>query len=130
MVSTGRRELRGDLIADAGAAYLWAEDASTGSLALDFEVVYEQALTADYWLNPGIWTSREEMLEADERFGDFAAFQNGNVYNATSRTTPAGGNDYREGGVLNPQLILADLISIFHPDLLPDHELFYFERVQ
>ncbi|NJK78936.1 MAG: ABC transporter substrate-binding protein [Chloroflexaceae bacterium] len=118
------------LLADAGAAYLWAEDASTGSLALDFEVVYEQALTADYWLNPGIWTSREEMLEADERFGDFAAFQNGNVYNATSRTTPAGGNDYREGGVLNPQLILADLISIFHPDLLPDHELFYFERVQ
>ena len=37
--------------------------------------------------------------------------------------------DFWETGVLEPHLILADLISIFHPEILPGHELKYYARL-
>jgi iron complex transport system substrate-binding protein len=41
-----------------------------------------------------------------------------------------GGNDYLESGVVNPDRLLEDLIAIFHPELLPDHGLFYFRHLE
>ena len=38
-------------------------------------------------------------------------------------------NDYWESGIINPHLILADLIAIFHPDVLSDHQLFYYKQI-
>lgn len=117
-------------LADAGSAYLWADDGSSGSLSLSFEAVLERAANADYWLNPGTATTLEEMLTMDERLGSFAAVQAGTVYNNNKRVNKHGGNDYWESGVTNPHIILADLVAIFHPELLPDHELYYYQQVQ
>jgi len=115
-------------VADAGGRYLWAEDDSTGSLPLDFEVVYDRALDADFWLpNTGSWMTLADVVAADERYGDFAAVANGAVYNNNANLNQWGGNDYWETGVANPHLVLADLIHIFHPELLPDHELIWFQ---
>lgn len=118
-----------NLLRAAGADYLWADDPSPDTLYLDFETVYEQALDADYWLHTSTWTTLDEALTMDERFADFAAFQAGRVYNNNRRTNPNGGNDYWESGLVNPDLILADLIHIFHPELLPDHELVYYQQL-
>ena len=41
-----------------------------------------------------------------------------------------GGNDYYESAVAQPDAVLADLIAIFHPALLPDHEFVYYQRLQ
>ena len=114
----------------AGADYLWGEDESTSTLFLDFESVFDQAADGDYWLNLGFVFSLADLETADERFADFAAFQNGNVYNYDLRTNEFGGNDFFESAAANPQLVLADLIKIFHPDLLPDHELVYYRIVE
>ncbi len=119
------------LLADAGADYLWADDESTGSLYLDFETVFEHAVDADFWVNAGSnWLSLDDALAEDERFEKFAAFQNGNVWGNNKAMNDFGGNDYWEGGVANPQLVLADLIAIFYPDLLPDHEFVYYLPLQ
>ncbi|NLF74592.1 MAG: ABC transporter substrate-binding protein [Chloroflexi bacterium] len=119
------------LLADAGADYLWSDDESTGSLYLDFETVFERAADADFWVNAGgFWFSLDDALAEDERFEQFAAFQNGNVWSNNLALNEFGGNDYWEGGVANPQLVLADLIAIFHPDLLPDHEFVYYQQLQ
>ncbi|MGQ9814985.1 MAG: ABC transporter substrate-binding protein [Candidatus Roseilinea sp.] len=125
----GGRSYVARFLADAGAAYLWAEDDSTGSLPLDFETVFERAAEADFWLNTGSWTSRAEAANADERYTQFRAYQTGAMYNNNARLNENGGNDYWEGGVANPDVVLADLIKIFHPDLLPDHELFYYRKL-
>ncbi|KAA6336737.1 iron complex transport system substrate-binding protein, partial [termite gut metagenome] len=34
-----------------------------------------------------------------------------------------------ESGVARPDLLLSDMIKICHPDLLPDYELTYMERL-
>lgn len=117
-------------LADAGANYLWADDDSTGGIPLDFEAVYERAADADYWLpNTGFWFSQDDVVAEDERYSEFAPFANGQIYNSNARVNEFGGNDYWETGVTNPDLILADLIAIFHPDLLPDHELVFFRHI-
>jgi len=40
-----------------------------------------------------------------------------------------GANDYWESGAVNPHLVLADLIRIIHPELLPNHELIYYKSI-
>ena len=116
-------------IEHAGARYVWSDDPSTGSRLLDFEAIYEAAHAADFWINPGWWRSLGEGLAVDERFVEFAAFRKGNVFNNNVRANPQGGNDYWESGVARPHEILADLIKIFHPDLLPGHRLKYYRRL-
>ena len=117
-------------IADAGGSYLWREDESTGSIPLAMETVFEVASSADVWLpNTGAWVGADDILAADERHGNLAAVERGAVYNNNARVNEWGGNDYWETGVANPDLVLADLIKIFHPDLLPDHELIWFHRL-
>lgn len=117
------------LLSDAGGKYIWEDDESTGSLMLDIETVYEEAGEADFWLNTGYWGSLADAKAADERFTKFAAYQNGMLYNNNLRMGPGGGSEYFETGPANPQIILADLIAIFHPELLPDHELYYYRKL-
>ncbi len=119
------------LLEDAGAQYLWAEDEGTGTLVLDFETVLERAVNADYWLNPDqlFWDSLDDVVATDERFAEFAAYQNGTIFNNNARLNTNGWNDYYESAVAAPDAVLADLIAMFHPDLLPEHELYYYRQL-
>lgn len=126
----GGRSYVAQLLADAGATYLWADDTSTGSQPLSFEQVFERARDADFWLNPGMWKSLADGKAEDERFTQFVAFQKGNVFNNNKRLNENGGNDYFESSPTNPDIVLADLIKIFHPDLLPDHELYFYQKLE
>ena len=126
----GGRSFTAQLLADAGAAYLWADDESAGSIPVAFEAVFDKAAAADFWLNVGFVNSLEEMKAADERYTDFAAFQKGNVWNNNKRQNANGGNDYYESAVAQPDAVLADLIAIFHPELMPEYEMVYFQRLQ
>lgn len=114
---------------DAGAEYPWSDNSETGGLRMSLENVYEQGLKADVWINPGEATSAKEIAGADKRFEDFKPMQQGKLYNNTRRTNASGGNDYWESGVVYPNRLLADLIHIFHPDLLPDHSFYYYEKL-
>jgi iron complex transport system substrate-binding protein len=117
------------LIADAGGDYVFADDPNTGGVPLSFEAVLEAAQDADIWINTNMWRSLADGLAEDERYAEFAAFANGQVYNYYKRSNAVGANDYFESGGLYVDVLLADLIAIFHPDLLPDHVLYYYERL-
>jgi iron complex transport system substrate-binding protein len=125
----GGENYMAQLLRDAGADYLWSDEGGTGSLFLDFEVVFDRASEADYWLNIGTFATLEDLLAVDERFAEFAAFENGRVYNHDAVVNENGGSDFFESGAIFPNLVLADLIKIFHPDLLPDHEFVYYRLV-
>lgn len=120
------------LLADAGADYLWADAGSVGSEPVDFETVLDEAAEADYWVNPdnSFWFTPEDVLASDERYAEFAALQAGNLYNNNAIVNENGGNAFYESGAANPQIILKDLVKIFHPDLLPEHGLVYYRQVQ
>lgn len=126
----GGQNYMAQLLRDAGADYLWSDDEGTGSLFLDFETVFDRAADADYWLNIGFFGTLADLVATDERFMEFAAFQNGHVYNHDAITNVNGGSDFFESGAVFPNLVLADLMKIFHPELVPDHEFVYYRLVE
>jgi iron complex transport system substrate-binding protein len=118
------------LIKDAGGEYLWENTVSDVSLAYGLESIYLQSLKADYWLNIGSVTSKNEISSFDPRFQAIPSFRNGNLFNNNRRITPDGGNDYWESGTLNPHIILKDIASILHPGLFRDYELTYYRKIE
>jgi len=126
----GGKSYVAQLLTDAGAIYLWADNSDVGEVMLSFEEVFNKSADADYWINTGFWNSAREALADDERYGEFAAFKNNHVYNNNARSNANGGNDYFESGIANPDVILEDLIKIFHPELLPDHQLYYYHQLE
>ncbi len=116
-------------IADAGADYLWAEVQSQGSLFLDFEEVFARAQNADYWLQVGMHPDRASLTSVDPRFAEFKAYETGRLYNPDLRVSATGASDMFEGAVVRPHLVLADLIALFYPQLLPDHEFVYYRQL-
>lgn len=117
-------------IADAGGAYLWADDTSQNAIPLDTERVFLKAAEADVWLHPSYYRSLSELFGADPRFAKFAAAQTGRVYNNTRQVSDNGGNPIWERGVVHPDEVLADLIHYIHPDLMPDHQPVYYEHLK
>lgn len=126
----GGKSYRSKMFEQAGAQWPWSESEEV-SLPVAFENIYAYGLEAEYWLNPGMVNSLDELLAKDERFADFKAFQHGKVYNHNRRMTHNGqGNDFYESGVVNPHFVLADLTHILHPELLPDHQLYYYQKLE
>ena len=120
----------GQLVRDAGGDLLLTEEGSVESNGLSLETVYEGALDADVWLTDTFAVnSQADMLALDERFGDFEAFQSGNIWNNNRDENVNFGNNYYELGVTNPHLILLDLVAIFHPELLPDHDFTFYHQL-
>jgi iron complex transport system substrate-binding protein len=120
------------LIADAGGDFLWKDAMATNglNLNLDYEAVYAKGANADIWLCNGFAASLEEIKAADKKNTFFKAYKTGNVFNNDKRNTPSGGFDFWESGAITPDKILADLIFIFHHELLPDHELYYYRKLK
>lgn len=121
----------GALIQDAGGQIALGDTATEDSAMLSFESVYDGALDADIWMTGafGVLTL-DDIIAQDARYADFAAVANGRVWNNDLVVNENGGNDYFELGVTNPQLILQDLVAIFHPELLPDHEFNFFRPLE
>ena len=118
-----------NLLHDAGSDYLWASDDGTGGIQMDFETVYAKGIEADFWINPDFAKTLQDIIDTDERLIDFKPISTRSVYNSNFRMSRGIANDFWESGIVNPHLILADLIKILHPELLPDHQLFYYKQI-
>jgi iron complex transport system substrate-binding protein len=127
----GGRSFPAQFIRDAGGEYLWQADTSAGSQQLGLEAVFAKAHGGQVWINinPGNYPTVASLVAADQRFANFAAVRSGQVYNNDRQALPTGGNAYWELGVARPDLVLQDLVKIFHPTLLPAHELYFYRRL-
>lgn len=117
------------LFRDAGGDYILANDTGSGNKPLDFERVYERAHNADFYINVGVVSGVEDLLAREPRYSKFDAVKKGTIYHFDARTNEYGSLDYWQSGVIHPDIILADLVKILHPDLIPDHELYYYRHV-
>ncbi|MDX1314423.1 MAG: ABC transporter substrate-binding protein [Eudoraea sp.] len=115
---------------DAGADYLWKDSPGTGSLSLSVEAVLEKGRDAEVWVSPSQYTSYEDMKEGSRHYGQFKAFKEKQVYTFARTKGPTGGLLYYELAPGKPHEVLLDLIAIFHPELLPERELFFFKPLE
>lgn len=114
----GGKSFAAQYIRDAGGAYPWSGDNSTGSLSLDFEAVLDRGYDATVWVNAGYqWNSLSDALAEDSRYARLPSFRAGNVFGNDKRVNATGGSDYFETAVVRPDLVLADMISVVHPEI-------------
>ena len=114
-------------LSDANTNYLWKETEDAGSLSLSLEAVLSKGQKADFWVSPSQFTSYQAMEQANQHYLQFDAFKNKNVYTFSKTNGETGGLLYYELAPQRPDLVLKDLIHIFHPELLPEHQLFFFK---
>ena len=117
------------LVTDAGADYIYKENNSNSSTPIGLETAYKLIQKADYWINVGMASTLDELKTVNPKFVDAKAVREKTVYNNNLRTTPTGGNDYWESAVVRPDIVLRDLIHIFHPELVSD-SLYYYRHLE
>jgi iron complex transport system substrate-binding protein len=117
------------LYRDAGAEYFWENEKEKGSIAVSFESIIENQIDADYWIGASSG-SKKELLAIESRYALLRAFKNNHVYYFGRRSNPNGGLDYYESGVIRPDILLKDLLWVFHPQLLePEYMPVYIQHV-
>ncbi len=117
------------LIEDAGGDYIYKKNTSNSSLPIGLETAYGLIREADVWLNVGMATTLGELKAMNPQFTDAKAIREDKVYNNNLRLTAGGGNDYWESAVVHPDIVLRDLIRIFHPELVSD-DLYYYRHLE
>jgi iron complex transport system substrate-binding protein len=126
----GAKSFQAQLLKDAGANYLWSEgNNEKSSLTKAKEVVIDEAYDADFWINLNSYNSIKSIVGYDEKFVGFRSVKEQQLFNNDNRLNNKSGNDYWETGVIQPQVVLRDLIKIFHPNLI-EHELYYYRQLK
>lgn len=114
-------------IAAAGGEYVYNDTHGNGSMELPFEKVFANAGDADIWVAPGSFTTYAQLLESSEHYKKFKAFREREIYTYAKTRGETGGVLYYELAPSRPDLVLKDLIFIFHPELLPEYETVFFK---
>lgn len=118
----------GRMYADAGADYLFSACEGCGSVPLSYEVVLDKAADADIWLlkyNSAVDRTYESLLADFAGYSHFRPFVQRNIYACNTR--------YRhlfEETAFHPERLLRELVAIFHPGLLTDYTLQYYEKMR
>lgn len=126
--AVGGKSFLAQLFRDAGADYFLKDDPRSGGVTLDFETVYSQAESADYWRIVNSYDgdfTYDALKSLDPRYADFRAFRERGVVYCNMREKP-----FYESMPMQPEVVLEDLIHAFHPDLLPDYQPTYYERLK
>lgn len=114
---------------DAKSNYLWKDLEGTGSLGLSFEDILDKAKDAKCWIAAGPYKTLSELEKSNPHYSQFDAFKNKNVYTFESKLGATGGTVYYELAPSRPDLVLKDFVKIFHPELLPDYQLTFAQKL-
>jgi iron complex transport system substrate-binding protein len=112
----GGRSYMAKLFADAGADYIWKDNPSTASVPMDAESILAKAQHADFWrvINSNLFPMTYESLAKESPvYPLFDAYKNHQIIVCDILST-----GYFEQSQCEPDLLLADFIYFFHPELL------------
>jgi iron complex transport system substrate-binding protein len=128
-VIAGGRSYVAALIADAGGRYAWTDNLASATASVDLEAQIRRAASADVWINGGGWNSLAAMLEDEPRYAEFKSYRLGQVWVYDRPGTPTGGSDYWSRSVTRPDLVLGDLVKMFHPQLALDRAFEWYTKL-
>lgn len=123
----GNRSFVAQYIRDAGARYAFQHVEGQSNVELDFESVLSTLVKADYWgliVSDNNEFKLSSLIRMEPQYALFKSFKEGQVFVCNTAKS-----DYFGDAVLEPHLVLADLIGILHPDRLPGHDFNYFRPV-
>lgn len=108
-----------NLIGDAGGRYVLEDRLDGTSVPVGLEEAFNLASAADFWLNVNGVDSLVQFLSRYPVFSEVPCVSAGKVYANDKRVNPFGGNDFWESSAARPDVLLADLVRILHPECCP-----------
>ena len=93
---------------------------------LSLEVLLHKKWKADFWLTHNTWKDKKELLK-DQRYQmmkDIPLYNNDKILNRN------GFNDYWQMGLARPDLLLADLIALFHGEKSNHKNLVWYREIK
>lgn len=117
-------------IKDANANYIYANTSGSGSISLSFESVLNESQNAEFWIAPGQFQSFDQLAKSSAHYSQFKAVNDKKVFTYSNTLGATGGVLYYELAPTRPDLVLKDLISIFHPELLPEYRTTFFNQLK
>lgn len=123
----GGNSTTGKVLADAGSRYVFADIPQSGSVSLSFETVFDRGQHADFWLikyNQETDKTYRELKNDYAPYANFDAFRNKKIYGCNTRYI-----HFYEDLPFHPELLLEDMIKIFHPDAMKDESPKYFHKL-
>lgn len=108
-----------NLVRDASGRYVLGESFDGTSVPVALEEAFSLASSADYWLNVSGVETLGQFLSHYPVFSGVPCVSAGRVYANDKRVNPSGGNDFWESSAARPDVLLADLVRILHPELRP-----------
>ena len=109
------------LLSDANARYVFAHDTHSGSLSLAPEAVVAAAHDADVWLFTYLGPrplSKQQLLAEYHGYANIKAFRNAKIYQCSNERST-----YFNEVSFHPDFLLADMIKIFHPEMISHSEM-------
>jgi iron complex transport system substrate-binding protein len=119
-----RNSFQARLLEDAGAVNALADTGPTVTVSVGPEVVVDRASDADYWI-----TENSDLIHRDGSIsvpgtpvGALRAATLDQVFHLARRYRHENNSaDYYQTAPHRPDLMLADLVSVFHHELVPEH---------
>lgn len=127
----GRNQLA-RIITDAGGDYAWSDNPSEESgTTVHYEAALDRGLDSDVWLmgaDSAFGVSIANLSIGNPRFAAFPSVRAGRVF-INHKNYPAGPNPWWDYALIKPDEELRDLVKIFHPEQLPEHEFVFWKRL-
>lgn len=126
--AVGGKSFLAQLFRDAGGDYFLKDNEESGGVTLDYETVYTNAANADYWRIVNSFDgdfSYDVLKDEDNRYTDFDAWKKRGVIYCNMKEVP-----FYEKMPVEPEVVLADFIHVFHPDILPNHQPSYYHLLK
>jgi|GEM_PF-473137 len=123
-----QNNLEARLLADAQAINPYADfegDRRTDGEPISSEQLLIAGAGVEHWIIGDIHSAD---LPSANYMNQFSSWESGNLYHNYKRTKwEHDAYDYYKTAVVRPDIVLADLIALLHPTVLPGHETVYFD---
>lgn len=125
------------LLEDAGAINPFADTSGivnethangiSEGVSVSSELVLKELQSVDYIIS---FQSSTDNWPPESYMNTAPAYRNKKLFHHFKRYKDYGAHDWYQTASMRPDLLLKDLIALFHPEILPNHSLFFFDKIK
>jgi iron complex transport system substrate-binding protein len=123
-----RNDFVASYLTGVGVENVLKDNGPTHQVGITNEELIAKAKDADFWI---VNSTTDQDWPPHNYLTIFKAYREDKIYHYQARTNyEHNAFDWYETAEVRPDLVIGDLVSIFYPELLPKHTLFFFDKVK
>jgi len=126
----GSRNFFASLIHDAGGEYFWQDDLALSLVPVNMERAFDQQRDSLFYISRSYSAStRAALAGKNPVMPHLRAFSQNQIWSPDKNTQLHRKTPWQDQSLDHPDVVLADLIFVLHPERMPNYEPYYFRRL-